>query len=510
MICADRDIILLNKRYDPVNRREVYFPTQISGVSLYDSRRSSSDGGFHVQSEKFRLRIPIGARVQNGRSYLPEAQYDALTDGEAVDHWTLHNEDILLVCPSGLTDVNVPVFRTVPVTVQQAEALADGNAEDSVPVRLAPYLYDIRLPDVDYEKGAAYFARYRPSFGGCSCAVNGSVIGRNYDWLYDETASFAVHTPSGSGRHAVDGIARGTSALTDAFVRSGAGSEDYGILPFLLLDGVNDHGLFCEINVVSADKGRTTGTNPGSEPLFAAMVPRYVLDHAASVEEAIALIRAKDIFCADAGGLSEEFHFLLTDGRDTAAVEFVDNEVTVVDTFVGGKPVMTNHHLSGYDGTRGSLTPYAMGIERQALLTAGLPGADTAERMLALMKTVRYSRTYDVSAGWYSEFAGNWPSGNLTKDTPPEAYLPVMERYAEIFAHRTRNGAVWHTVHTSVYDLGRKTLTVCPQEREETFTFAVGRGGNAGFRPKLIHITEYADNTRRGSASVRHWRIGGA
>lgn len=30
-----------------------------------------------------------------------------------------------------------------------------------------------------------------------------------------------------------------------------------------------------------------------------------------------------------------------------------------------------------------------------------------------------------------------------------------------------------------------------------------------GFQQEIIHVTEWADNTRRGSDAVRHWRIGG-
>lgn len=26
----------------------------------------------------------------------------------------------------------------------------------------------------------------------------------------------------------------------------------------------------------------------------------------------------------------------------------------------------------------------------------------------------------------------------------------------------------------------------------------------------IVHVTEYADNTRRGSDAVKHWRVGGA
>lgn len=358
------------------------------------------------------------------------------------------------------------------------------------PVPVSPYLHEIRYANIDYAKGAEYFRRYKPSPAGCSVVARGDIVGRDYDWNYDETAGFVVHTEATGGKHSVIGVARGTKGLTDAFARSGVDSSDYDVLPFLLLDGVNDAGLFCEINVVSADKGRTTGTNRSGEDLFAAMIPRFVLDHAASVDEAIALLRQRNIFCANAGGMSEEFHFLLKDAKKTVVVEFVQNELVVIDTFVDNMPIMTNHHLHGYDGTRESLTPYAMGIERYEKLKSGYAGAASVARMTELMKSVWYSRAYsqDEDPVWRSEFCGNWERfGNLTKDSPPEAYDGILAYVRDLYQRRSRaTGDTWQTVHTAVYDLSSRSFTVIPQEGESAFSFRLDDGGiasdkNAGF-----------------------------
>lgn len=124
MICATRDIILLNKRLDRASRRDVYIATQISGVSIYDNRQSSKDGGFHSETENFKIRIPISAEVQGGREYLPETHYDTSGDEEIEGKWTLHNEDLIIVCASTFGDVNTSVFETDAVTTDQAEAMA--------------------------------------------------------------------------------------------------------------------------------------------------------------------------------------------------------------------------------------------------------------------------------------------------------------------------------------------------------------------------------------------------
>lgn len=139
MICADRDIILLNKKLDKETRREVYIPTQISGVSVYDNRQSSRDGVFHEESETFKIRIPLKARVQDGRTYLPETHYDARTAEAAASYWTLHTEDMIIVSATSFEDVNTSVFETGAVDMQQAEEMADSIGFQKDLIRIVDY-----------------------------------------------------------------------------------------------------------------------------------------------------------------------------------------------------------------------------------------------------------------------------------------------------------------------------------------------------------------------------------
>ena len=149
--------------------------------------------------------------------------------------------------------------------------------------------------------------------------------------------------------------------------------------------------------------------------------------------------------------------------------------MVVIENFIDDKPIMTNLYLDGYDGTRESLTPYAMGIERQAILTSGYDSVESELEMLNLMTSVLYTKAYesDTSPVWYSEFCGDYgePYGNLTKDSPPEDYEPILEIARERYASRARNGQTWQTVHTAVYNLGEKKLLVSPQETKKIFIF---------------------------------------
>lgn len=346
-------------------------------------------------------------------------------------------------------------------------------------VKLSPYLYKTKYDVLDYEAGAAFFEKYRPTIGACSAVSKGNLFGRNYDWTYDERCSFVIQTEAKNGRHATLGVAVAPSNLTKEVIDSGAPSDDYKIVPFMLMDGINDAGLICEINVApTGDKGLTFGTNTDGEDLFAMMIPRYVLDYAETVDEAITLLQSRNIFCAYSDALKQEFHFMLADGTKTAVIEFVNNEMIVIEQFVNDKPIMTNFYLDGYDGSRESLTPYAMGIERQAILTDGYAAATSENAMFNLMRSVLYTGTYEEhesgSPFWYSEFVGNWEKyGDLTKDSPPEDFERIISDYREIFAKRKRDGKTWQTVHTSVYNIEKRKLIMSPQETVLRFAFAL-------------------------------------
>ena len=126
MICATHDIILLNKRLDKESRSEVYVPTQISGVAVYEKRSSSNAGSYHGEDESYVLRIPEKAAVQDGRTYIPGANYTELDSESAAEHWTIRGDDIVIVCSSDLEDVNTPIIANESEALTYAQIEAAG------------------------------------------------------------------------------------------------------------------------------------------------------------------------------------------------------------------------------------------------------------------------------------------------------------------------------------------------------------------------------------------------
>lgn len=94
----------------------------------------------------------------------------------------------------------------------------------------------------------------------------------------------------------------------------------------MTLDGINDAGVVCNINVVpTGDKGRTTGTG-GNYDLCGLSVVRFILDNADSAKDAINKLQSKNIWMPNSGGYDLEIHLMVSDGTDTFVVEFVNNK----------------------------------------------------------------------------------------------------------------------------------------------------------------------------------------
>lgn len=97
-------ITVFNKRLS-ADRREVYFPTCIRSASLQESIGSSrSTDGAHAQTLAYKLRIPVSAKVQDGKTYISEAAYKLLDDVAAAQHWTLQTGDYVVPLETELTE----------------------------------------------------------------------------------------------------------------------------------------------------------------------------------------------------------------------------------------------------------------------------------------------------------------------------------------------------------------------------------------------------------------------
>lgn len=361
----------------------------------------------------------------------------------------------------------------------------------ATPTKLADYLYEITLDTVDetrYETFTGVETSQNAAL--CSSVRKGNFHGRNLDFFYDESCSVVLHMTKGQNRFAslaVIGCTRNTPEMMQ-----NPDEELLQKLPFSTVDGINENGVACNVNVVMAsDHAAPTGTNPGAKNLPAALVVRYVLDHAQTAANAIELLKERNIW----GGMGDfAFHYMISDPTETYIVEIIDNELR----YRRGEPVdngniMTNFYVTDLP----NLGDHADGLERHSILTDRYDGIGSLEDMVEEMKSVRYSKAYDKSTVpfWNTEFLGHYTIDgveydftvhNVQADTvaakglenSPEykAFLKECDRQCTNYQTRQRDGSVWHTVSTSVYDLENLTLRLYVQEDyEHPFNFSLNK-----------------------------------
>ena len=174
---------------------------------------------------------------------------------------------------------------------------------------------------------------------GCSALTvqtpsQGVLMGRNFDF------------PSATGVVLRTRPTRGYSTITTFNIEFFNFGEDFkpeGFTNqyltlsclFSAVDGINEKGLAIA-DLMAGDKVQTR-QNTGRPSLNTTGAIPYMLKNAATVEEALSLLRGLDVF-SDIGAAH---HFAIADasGR-SVVVEYVDNEMVVVES-----PVVANHYL---------------------------------------------------------------------------------------------------------------------------------------------------------------------
>ena len=329
------------------------------------------------------------------------------------------------------------------------------------------YLYEISYDDIDYEYAEQYFRYRRVNIGSCSAVVKDNLVGRNYDWNYNNDAVFAVRTENTLGTASVPN-------LTKKSVDSEEYTDAYRILPFFLQDGINKSGLFAEINVAPAGNNYpSVPTVEKRESICNVMLVRYILDNFTNVTDAVNYIKK---YVEIYNIMEDETHYLLKDKNRSVVLEVIDGEIKVIET-----NALTNFHIYGvefnedntvytpatanegqYPSTN-NIENYGQGLERWNLISTWDGSLDD------LMKELYYSNAYK-DAGWYSEFVG----GNITVNTPSnnENFQNRIAVYQQKWEDRDREtGDVWHTVHSCIYDTDEKSVKISVQEDENIHLF---------------------------------------
>lgn len=363
--------------------------------------------------------------------------------------------------------------------------------------KVTDFLYECWYDRIDYSMAFEFFEKTADlTLGACSAVRNGDLIGRNFDWFYNNEAEFVIHTPAIGNHYASIGMATGAD-IQERDAAKFVTDEKYAILPFMLVDGVNSEKVFAEINVVPAEETPNV-TVPDEEALVelnGLMLVRYILDNFATAQAAVEYIRdhATVYFPKKLHAMGYEVHVMVCDQDYSYILEFSENRNIIVEPTI---PISTNFPLHDVefneDGTvytpetqdeehdaikTNGIHKYGSGLERWNTIVNAYDSLSTEDGMMSLMwDTLRYSSAYPTSLlpadpTWYTEFVG----GELTCASPAEDFADILEQAGEAFTNRSRDtGKTWHTAHSAIYNLAEGTLALIAQEdNTNVYDFAV-------------------------------------
>jgi len=164
------------------------------------------------------------------------------------------------------------------------------------------------------------------------------LFGRNFDW--NSCSAMVVASYPENGYASI-------STVNMDFVSQGAGGgitgmalqmDDVKVLVALYapLDGLNEKGLAVSVNMIQ--DGADISQDSDKPDITTTTAIRLLLDKAANVDEALALLAQYDMHAS----MGMMVHFALADtaGR-SVVVEYIGNEMVVTDT-----PVVTNFYLA--------------------------------------------------------------------------------------------------------------------------------------------------------------------
>lgn len=223
-----------------------------------------------------------------------------------------------------------------------------------------------------------------PDLGCSTLAVangeGGYLFGRNFD-MYDSPALLLYTTPD-NGYRSVSMVSLSYLGYSASSLPSGIpGSINTMVAAYAPLDGMNEKGLCIGVLLIDTDSTHQDNALPDITTTTAI---RLILDKAATVDEALALLAQYDMH-SSAGSC---YHFAIADATGkSVVVEYIDDELSIVDS-----PYATNFLLTPGDYDFGG------GHERFAVLEeayAAHEGVMDADLLMDTLASVKQAPSAD-------------------------------------------------------------------------------------------------------------------
>lgn len=203
---------------------------------------------------------------------------------------------------------------------------------------------------IKFLSGGFYKLEHEEPDGGFGCSTlcvkkdaGGVLFGRNYDW--EKCDAMIVHTKPENGYESVSTCCLDFLGFGDGWKPEGMRNQFMALAAvYAPLDGMNSEGLMVA-DLVAGDKAKTHQDTEKPDITTVSAI-RLLLDHAATVDEAIAMLEECDMNSS----IDSAHHFAIADknGR-SVAVEYIDNKMIVTES-----KILTNHYLAGEKAGVGS------------------------------------------------------------------------------------------------------------------------------------------------------------
>lgn len=227
--------------------------------------------------------------------------------------------------------------------------------------------------------------------------ANNMLYGRNFDWEYSPALLLYTHPPDGYASLSMVDIAylgfgeSQAGTITDLPL-----TERRALLraPFLPFDGMNERGL--AVGMAAVPPGDVK-PDPDKETIDSLMVIRMILDHAGSVDEAVAIVQRYNVNME--GG--PPLHYLIADRSGRAIlVEYYQGKLVVIPNQTPWHQA-TNFLLSAFEGSAEGQCQRYDAISRRFAETRGSLSAQDAIKLLERVSQAhtQWSITYGLTAG---------------------------------------------------------------------------------------------------------------
>ena len=201
--------------------------------------------------------------------------------------------------------------------------------------------FDERAVSETIQKVVGAFESFGCTTFNATTPSGDAIFGRNYDYM--DSPAMTVWTNPEDGYASVSTVSLYFLGYSGDFLPETLLTSLLTLVaPYIPVDGMNEKGL--SIGVLELETPETFQKTEKKDITTTAMI-RAVLDHAATVEEAVEIFRSYDMH--DLLGVGCTYHYQVADAKgDTAIIEYADGETTVLRPDETGTLVATNFWLS--------------------------------------------------------------------------------------------------------------------------------------------------------------------